>query len=401
MQCQHHTLKVLIGAALAGATVTVHASGFRLPEVSITGLGTSNALVANAQEPGALAYNPAAMAFHDGTTVVGGLIAIDPNLSVTTASGNHDSDVDSPFYAPALFVTGHITPTVTWGLNINTPFGLETNWPIGTFPIGAASPTRSKIEMVNINPNIAFKIGANTSVAAGVDYYHVRDVRLDAVGAKIAGDGGDFGFNLAVLHTAGSWSFGGSYRSAITVDADGTATTVITAPATANVDFPWMLQIGARYQASKSLAIEFDIERTGWSSFDQIRITSAALLPTGQSTSTNNWDDANAYRLGATWDVTPETQLRFGYTFDETGQGDDHFSARVPDANRHLFSIGVAQKLGGWTIEGGYMYVLFDDRDYVSTTAYVPGGDANGTVAYKGNYEANVHLFGLGVSTKF
>lgn len=398
MQLKHRTLTVLIGAAIAGTALNAHASGFRLPEVSIAGLGTSNALVANAQEPGALAYNPAAMAFHDGITVVGGLIAIDPNLSVTTASGAHDSDVDSPFYAPALFVTGHISPTLTWGLNINAPFGLETNWPIGTFPIGAASPTRSKIEMVNVNPNLAFKIGSNTSIAAGVDYYYAKDVRLDAVAAKIAGDGSDFGFNLAVLHTAGNWSFGGSYRSDVSIDVEGTFNTL---DARANLDFPWMLQIGARYQATKALAIEFDIERTGWSKFDQIRVTRA---DTGAplTTSTNNWDDSNAYRIGATFDLTPDTQLRFGYTFDETGQTDERFSARVPDADRHLFSVGVAQKLGGWTVEGGYMYVLFDDRDYVGPVPFgTYGGDANGTTGYNGSYSANVHLLGLGVSTKF
>lgn len=402
MHRRQQTLKILIGAALAGTTLTAHASGFRLPEASLAGLGTSNALVANAQEPGALAYNPAAMAFHDGTTVVAGLIAIDPDISVTTSSGDHDSSVDTPFYVPDLFVTGHISPTVTWGLNIGAPFGLETNWAPGTFPtltggLAGLHPTRSKIDMVNINPNMAVKLGANTSIAAGLDYYYVRDVRLDSGAAKVSGDGGDYGFNLAALHIAGPWSFGASYRSAITVDVDGT---VNTTPATANVDFPWMLQVGARYQATKAVAIEFDIERTGWSEFDQIRIRSSA---TGGilATSTNNWDDANAYRLGATWDVTQDTQLRAGYTFDETGQTDEYFSARLPDADRHLFSIGVAQKLGGWTIEGGYMYVLFDDRDNASATAYVPPGDPNGTTAYNGSYSASVHLLGLGVNTKF
>jgi long-chain fatty acid transport protein len=408
MRFKQQTLKVLIGAALAGGAFTAHASGFRLPEASLAGLGTGNALVANAQEPGALTYNPAAMAFHDGTTVVAGLIAIAPDISVTTSTGSHDSDVDSPFYVPNLFATGHISPTVTWGLSIGAPFGLETNWASGTFqtlsppsPAAAAHPTRSKIDMVNINPNVAVKLGVNTSIAAGLDYYYVRDVRLDSAGAKIAGDGGDYGFNLAILHVAGNWSFGGSYRSAITVDVDGTATTVITAPATANLDFPWMLQVGARYQATRALAIEFDIERTGWSEFDQIRITSTALAG-GTATSTNNWDDANAYRLGATWDVTPETQLRFGYTFDETGQGDERFSARLPDADRHLFSVGIAQKLGGWTIEGGYMYVLFDDRDYATSVPFgTYGSDPNGTSAYNGSYSASVHLLGLGVGTKF
>lgn len=406
MHSRQHTLNILIGAALAGTALTAHASGFRLPEASLAGLGTSNALVANAQEPGALTYNPAAMAFHDGTTVVAGLIAIAPDISVTTASGAHDSDVDSPFYVPNLFATGHISPTVTWGLSIGAPFGLETNWASGTFqtlsppsPFAAAHPTRSKIDMVNINPNVAVKLGANTSVAAGLDYYYVRDVRLDSAGVKVAGDGGDFGFNLAALHVAGPWSFGASYRSAITVDVDGTVNAA--APATANVDFPWMLQVGARYQVNKAVAVEFDIERTGWSEFDQIRIRSTAT-GTVIATSTNNWDDATAFRLGATWDVATETQLRAGYTFDESGQGDERFSARLPDADRHLFSVGIAQKLGDWTVEGGYMYVLFDDRDYAGQAPFgTYGSDPNGTDAYDGSYSASVHLLGLGVSTKF
>jgi long-chain fatty acid transport protein len=127
MQFNHRSLKVLVGAALAGTALTTHASGFRLPEASLAGLGTSNALVANAQESGALAYNPAAMAFHDGTTVVAGVIAIDPDISVTTSTGDHDSNVDTPFYVPNLFVAGHASPTVTWGLSIGAPFGLETN----------------------------------------------------------------------------------------------------------------------------------------------------------------------------------------------------------------------------------------------------------------------------------
>jgi long-chain fatty acid transport protein len=399
MQLRPTVTKLVLSLGLAGFSLAAQASGFRLPEASIAGLGASNALVANAVEPGALAYNPAGQAFHDGITVVAGVIAIDPNLSVTTATGgSRDSDVDSPFYPPNLYVTGHITPALTWGLAINAPFGLETNWPLGTFPIAAASPMRSKIEMVNINPNFAFKLGADTSIAVGLDYYYVRDVRLDSGAAKLAGDGSDFGFNLAVLHRAGAWSFGGSYRSDVTVDIDGMINSSL--PATANLDLPWMLQVGARFQATKSLAVEFDLEQTGWSKFDQIRIYN--VLAGTTSTSTNNWDDATAYRIGVMWDVTGNTQLRFGYTFDQTGQQDERFSARIPDADRHLFSIGIAQKLGSWTVEGGYMYVLFDDRDYATTVPFgTYGTDPNGTAFYNGSYSANVHLFGLGVSTKF
>lgn len=393
--------RLLVTCLLSVSAIHAHASGFRIPEASIAGLGTANALVANASEPGALAYNPAAMAFHEGITVVGGIIAIDPNLSVTTASGSHDSNVDSPFYAPSLYATGHVTPSVTWGLNINSPFGLETNWPSGAFPgfagpFTGANPTRSKIEMVNINPNIAFKLGSDTSIAVGLDYYYVNDVRLDAGLLKISGDGSGYGFNLAALHTLGAWSFGGSYRSDVTADIDGVANTT---SAATEVNFPWLLQVGARYQATKQLAIEFDIERTGWSKFDQIVIVRAVGTPI---TSANNWEDANAYRIGATFDLSPNTQLRIGYTYDQTGQGDDRFSARIPDADRHLVGLGIAQKFGAWTVEAGYMYVMFDDRNYVAPAALgTYGADANGTSAYNGSYEASVHLFGAGLSTKF
>ncbi|MCU7797586.1 MAG: outer membrane protein transport protein, partial [Candidatus Thiodiazotropha sp. (ex Myrtea spinifera)] len=119
-------------------------------------------------------------------------------------------------------------------------------------------------------------------------------------------------------------------------------------------------------------------------------------------TSDNNWDDANAYRLGATYDISQATQLRIGYTFDETPQDDAFFSPRIPDSDRQLFSFGLGHTLGnGWTIDAGYMYVKFDERTINSTTAAVAGQETNGTTAVNGTYDSSVHLFGLGVTKHF
>jgi long-subunit fatty acid transport protein len=70
--------------------------------------------------------------------------------------------------------------------------------------------------------------------------------------------------------------------------------------------------------------------------------------------------------------------------------------------------VGLRHKLaGGWELEGAYMYVRFDDRNYVSTTPFTPSPlsassqDPNGTVAYNGKYENSAHLFGLGVTKRF
>ena len=182
-----------------------------------------------------------------------------------------------------------------------------------------------------------------------------------------------------------------------------------TPAATANVNakltLPSRLQLGIRHQTTAKLGIEFDFTRTGWSSFDQLIVDEDAY-GINLVTSTNNWDNANAYRVGITYDITEMTQLRTGYTFDETPQDDTFFSPRIPDSDRQLFSLGIGHTMSnGLTIDASYMYVLFDDRTvnidsgFAHSAPYV--GETNGTSAVNGNYESSVHLFGLGVTKKF
>lgn len=407
-----HTVVATVLSTFAAAPVA-QASGFRIAEASIAGLGATNALVADAQDPGALAYNPAGMSFHSGMQVVAGVITIDPNISVITSSGTHESSVDSPFYVPTLFLMGKINPQWSWGLNINSPFGLETSWPDETFPtFGAAplppatdalEPARSKIAMVNINPNIAFKANANTSIAFGLDYYYVKEARLDTQAVKMNGDGGDFGWNVALMNVNGPWSFGLSYRSPVEVEIEGTLSAgPSSGPAKTSITFPAMLQVGVRNQVNANLSLEFDIEMMRWSSFDVLTITHGAAGVPSPIVSTNNWGDAMAYRFGGSYKLGPNSLLRFGYSFDENPQGNDHFNPRVPDSDRHLFGIGLSQNIVGWTFDAGYTYLTAKNRQVVSPVPFGAfGSDANGTSAYNGKYQFNAHLFGLGLSKKF
>lgn len=390
------------------------ASGFRQPETSIAGLSTANALVANTSELGALPYNPAAMSFHEGQGVALGLIGIDPSIGVTPSEGPStgikvDSQSDTR-YAPSLIYSNRLTPRWSLGVNVNRPFGLDTKWPANTFNFGVAyqqfSPERTKIGMLNVNPNVAYKLGANTSVAVGVDYYDLRDFIFNTEHIAISGDGADWGWNLGLQHVAGPWSLGLSYRSKVKVDVDGridaTAAGYGASTMKTTLEFPDMLQIGARYQVNRRLALELDVERTGWSAFDKIAFQQTATpFPIVR---TNNWKDSNAYRLGGTYQLTPRTQLRFGYAYDETPQPDQYFSARIPDANQQSLSLGVAHQVAGWTLEGGYMYVKLDDRTKSGGSNYAGtpvAGDPNGTDAFNGTYKSHANLIGIGVSRKF
>ena len=94
----------------------------------------------------------------------------------------------------------------------------------------------------------------------------------------------------------------------------------------------------------------------------------------------------------------------FGYSIDQKAQPDEYFSARVPDADRQLFSLGMTHDFDGWTLEAAYMHVSTDSRTINSSVTYpkAPGDyDPNGTDAYNGTYESSVNLFSIGLSMKF
>jgi long-chain fatty acid transport protein len=418
-----------IGLLLGPATAL--SSGFALPELSVAGIGTTNALVANPQDAGAFPYNPAAMGFHDKTSLAIGGTLINPNFTVQTASGTHTSEGADWIATPAFQAAVKLSDTWRVGLGVYAPFGLETNWRLGTFPalngttvaplpgIGPVplpngnQPTRSKLEILDFAPTATYKVNDHLSVALGLDVYWAASAVLNSSLADLNGDGSGVGFNASVLYQRNAWSFGASYRSAATVGIDGSYTPLNSTlvalgalkpaqDAQLDLNLPWRLQLGVRYAISSALAVELDWTRTGWSRFNKLQVDA---VQTGGLifTDTNDWNDANAYRLGLTYKVGPTTELRFGYSYDETGQGDDHFSARVPDSNRHLFGIGVAQGLGqGYTLEAGYMYVMFQDRNYRGTRQYTGlGSDVNGSNAIAGDYQAHAHLIGLEVTKTF
>ena len=396
-------LLVTIGISCTGVSL---ASGFRLPEVSTVGIGTSNALVANTTEIGALPYNPAGMSFHEGKALAAGLTVLNYDLSVTPDGGTKtDNSGEDSFLIPNLFFMARGNGPWSFGIGINSPFGLETKWPDETFPVFAGplepvEPELSKIKMLNLNPNLAYKVDDSTSVAFGINHYNVKQVALNTQALKINGSGTGFGFNLGVQKKIGALSLGLSYRSSVDVDISGSfdATGIGSGALAArtSVEFPDLLQLGAHYQVNNKLGIELDIEQTGWSSFDVIKVTDVSGSPL--ISSINKWDDVTAYRLGFIYQLNGKTKLLFGYSVDE-GVTDEYFSARVPGNDRDLISLGVTHDFGDWTLEASYMRVTLDDRDYNSTTP--PGAEANGTLAFNGEYESSADLFSVGASMKF
>lgn len=422
-------LPLAIAAILA--TPQALAAGFAVPESSATGLALANALVANPKERGAIIYNPAAMAFHEQDSVALGMLLLNPHFSVSNAAGSTDSAGADWFVAPMFQAAVKINDKWSAGLGLSSPFGLETRWPLNTFPaltrtaalpprVAPAGtriplspqPTESKLEILDFTPTATYRVTENLALSAGVDFYWAKSAELNSSLTTLQGDGTGFGFNLSALFVQDAISIGVNFHSASAVGVSGSfaannSLLVMlgglppSQAAKLELDLPWRLQVGVRYEFTPQIAAEFDYNRTGWSEFQDI-VVRGDLGGAPLVNDTNDWDDANAFRLGLTWDVRENTQLRIGYTYDETGQPDQYFSARIPDNDRQLFSLGVGQKFaGGWQVDFGYMYVMFEQRDFTASRPYLGGSAINGTSALDGDYDAHAHLIALEVSKSF
>lgn len=405
---------------LCTTSISVFASGFRLPESSVSGMALSNAVVANPELSGALIYNPSLMSSQNEPGLVNfGFSNIHHNAEVTPDNGNSaESKGENNVQIPSFYYMSKPNLKWSWGVGLYAPFGLETEWPDETFSAfdlaGAQEnflePEASKLEVLNLTPNIAYQIDSNNSVAFGINYYLVRELVFNTQAVQISADGNDWGYTLAYHYNRGPWDLGATYRSAVESHVDGSIFAAgFTGSAEADIEFPKMIQVGIRNELNKIWSIEFDIERTYWSSFDSIDIKTTHPSPQLQTiTSTNNWNDVNAYRIGISYMLSNYTQLLFGYTRDESPQPDKYFSARIPDADRQLFSVGFTHKLeDSWTMESGIMIVKFKNRRINqpagSYGANLLSGntDANGTDAYNGKYESDAWLFGIGFSKNF
>ena len=385
------------------------ANGFRLPEYTAAGVATANALVADTSRIGAIAYNPAIMSIYppainnnQTTSLLStNLVHIKYNTEVSTSSKTTQGTGQSTFDIPGFFLAEQLSSKLSIGVLIHSPFGLETEWPTATFDsfggVAALEPKLSRIRMFNTNFNVGYRLDARTGIALGLNRYRLSDLQFNSHATVIRGSGTGYGWNAAFITRWDGLSFGASYRSAVHARATGTAASVV--PIEVDITFPEILTIGFKYHINAALSFELDIEHTGWKVYDNLNIRKQADDST-LTLSTNNWKNTLTYRISGQYKFNKHRYL-FGYAYDETPQDDAYFSARIPGADRQLFSIGYQYNFGSYQFDAGIMRVVFKDRVFNASKSYVTASDANGTTAYNGTYRSNATVLSVGVSTTF
>jgi long-chain fatty acid transport protein len=103
------------------------------------------------------------------------------------------------------------------------------------------------------------------------------------------------------------------------------------------------------------------------------------------------WEDTWTYGLGAEWDVRSDVTVRAGYIYLESPVPEETLSPTLPDADRHVVSVGVGLHRNGHCLDVAYGYSIIGDRE-VSPEA---------NPAYAGTYETSSHLMSVSYGYSF
>ena len=457
-----------IGALMLALGATqAFATGFQLNEQSGSGLG--NAFAAGAaytDDVSAMWSNPAALSQFPRAQGAAVLNIITPsikfsnNASVPATNqplGNNGGDAGGYNYVPNMYLSVPINQQWTFGLGINVPFGLTTEYDDGW--IGRYQALKSKIETININPAIAWKVTPQFSVGVGVDYQQIKATFTNnvnysgallqaAAGAGIPPGSATFnaiagltpGLDSKATVTGDDWAWGwnigfawdatpqlrlaASYRSEIKYDVTGNINfenpTVALPPGTpaqlagtiaalsagvnsqalygrgltSNITIPAIANVSMLFRINTQWEVMADAQFTGWSSIPELRFNSNS--PPALPATPLNWDDTWKISVGASYKVSDQWKARFGVAYDQTPVQNDP-TARLPDSDRWWLAIGSEYKwTPNWKFDAGFAYIFADSPSFNQNQ-----GSTAANALINGSYDASVWILSLQATYTF
>jgi long-chain fatty acid transport protein len=391
---------IVTGGALAARPC--RAAGFLIYDISGNALGRASAVTADNEEPAAVWFNPANLAFMPGVSASAGGTFLTNKSSFSPEGGGADTDSKRGYYfLPAVFANGRIGDRVALGMGVYSAFGIGIEWPNDW--VGRQAAIKASLQTLTFNPTAAVLVHPRVSVAAGFDA--VRSVvdftnglpALVGGDVRLAGGTWGFGFNVAALYKIypGKLHAAVTYRSRVKLDYDdGRANFRPANPdfaaalpdqgGTASITLPDIITAGVMGRPRADLALTFDANLVLWSTFDRINIDfqtapDRAIVPNGRNTVT--------LRGGADWTFPhrwPGLHLRGGLIYDRSAIPSSNLGPNLPDSDRIDVAVGAGYGRGHFRGDIGYLLVIF-----------LPADATGGVEGPVGRYNTIAHLLGL------
>jgi long-chain fatty acid transport protein len=418
----HRLLMVIIIGLFP--VVLAYGAGFGLGEFGGRAIGMGNAVAAQAYDASTLFYNPAGLAFLEGTNFYGGVTIIDPAANFVGAKPYFVDtvyDAKKQIFPPVgIYISHRFSEKIAAGISLTTPFGLGLAWG-DDFP-GDAISKDATLESYYITPVVSYQLMPELSVAIGPDLVITRlelkrtallfntapgtGTEVGQVDLKGTSDLG-VGFIAGIMYQKDRLGLGFMYRHSIknkVDDGDAKFTflnnldpktlaiaqgILIDQKVSTEIDFPNYFVAGIHYMILEKLGAEIDFAWYGWDVFKEISLKFKDERL--NQTIPENYENSIQLRFGAHYELTEQFSVRAGYIYDKTPQPIESVSPLLPDDTRNDYTIGLGYKNGNFRVDGGYMFVDIGER---STVEDGVGKNDNG---FNGTYNSNANLYFLSV----
>jgi long-chain fatty acid transport protein len=438
-----HRLKPFAAAMLfAGFYTSAGASGFALIDQSTSSAGNAYAgAAAVAEDASTIYFNPAGLSLLQGSQTVVGVhgLAIDAKFSKTSATsavgspatGGEGGNIGGNAAIPNFYYATQINQDMSFGIGVNAPFGLKSNYE-PTW-VGRYQATLSELKSVNINPTMAWKVSDTVSIGAGLNlqYFEAElsknidfgSICFGALGAaapavcgptgflpqsrdgqaRLTGNDWGYGWNVgAMFDLTKDTRLGVAYRSSIEHVVKGAVAYTIPAglpgPIAASPSFtntsvsttiktPEFLEVSVVSKIDSKLTLMGDVTWNGWSRLQELRVNFDNGAPS--SVVPEHWKDSWRFSVGANYQFSEYFKLRTGIAYEQSGIDDALRTATLPDSDRTWLAVGGNYRLSnGNSIDFAYAHGLI--KNSTINHSEPPVG---GTIV--GGYNSKVDIFSV------
>jgi len=354
--------------ALSGVLVssTAMAGGFQLSEYSTTNLGRafSGAGIVG-DDYSAIAFNPAGMVLKDTGVQLGANVM---RMS-STAEGNllgrtrEKGKLETVAVVPHFFGQIAANENVRLGIGVFSPYGFKLEYNDDWF--AAAHALLSDVETMDFALSAALKLNDKVSVGGSVilEYAKAQLTNQTALGliSSVKGDSYEVGYQAGIMYRPfEDTRFGLSYRSRTSHDIRGDHTMgPLKGKDHADLTLP-AFAIASAYQKIGDFGISGSVKWTEWKSFDMLNIYSDIMgTDTLISQTAEKWRNTWTFSIGTDYYINDKWTVRAGVAYDQTGIRDsEHRTARIPDSDRIITSVGLGYKYNNWKFDLGYAHMF-------------------------------------------
>lgn len=406
------------------------AEGFSITQWSARGMALGNGMVGRADDPSAVAYNPAGITQLPGTRLMLGTVIERPSSRISgewttlnpftggSSSAYSSTSIEQKTWViPHFYMTHQMNDRAWLGVGVFSRSGLGNGYP-DSWP-GSSALVNVRLQTLTINPNIAFKVTDRLSLAIGAEvtgadmelnlHSRLKPFKpIDSHGT-LKGRGYALSGNLALHYLINEqWRVGFTYRSRMDLKVTGTNRWSQSVPSTVMQDsslhgtihLPDQFALGVNYQPNEKWNFEAGVTYFVWSAYKRLDIHLEAPVNGLLTDGAKQWHDYWGFNVSAEYRPLDWLALRLGYIYETSPLNEGHADFIAPTNGRQYFTGGVGFMWDKWALDLGYAYIKVRDVTYRDMGVLSSGGME--LVRFNGrSHRSHAHSMGASLSYTF